>query len=57
MGDVEAGRNQSVYVWSGVTLFLCAVLHLLYKYTFGGKKNVADIHETQNDTSKCIKYM
>lgn len=57
MGDIEAGRNTNVFILIATAVFVCVILHILFKIIFGSKKKEAVEHETETNQSKfCIIY-
>ncbi|XP_039753111.1 exonuclease GOR-like isoform X1 [Pararge aegeria] len=49
MGYFEAGKTMNVYIMAGLTVFLCVILHFIYKTIFGNRKC-----EVQSDETKSV---
>lgn len=52
MGDIQAGQNFNVFLLAGTTIFVCVILHFVYKTVFKSKKKEALKHEIESDTGK-----
>ncbi|CAB3221945.1 unnamed protein product [Arctia plantaginis] len=55
MGDIQAGQNLYVFLISGITIFFCVALHVVYKIVFSSKKKEALKHEVEPDTGAPIE--
>ncbi|KAM3965171.1 RNA exonuclease 1 homolog isoform 2-T2 [Aphomia sociella] len=49
MGDIHAGQNINAFLLAGITIFICIVLHFIYKTIFGSKKKEILKNESEND--------
>ncbi|XP_026761896.1 exonuclease GOR-like isoform X1 [Galleria mellonella] len=49
MGDIQAGLNTNVFLVAGITVFLCILIHFVYKTFFGSKKKEIFKDEAENN--------
>lgn len=52
MGELQAGQNINTFIWAGITVLSCVLIHFLYKIIFGSKKEEPIDDEKSSDLGK-----